>query len=84
MPKEFLSPSDLLKTQILDIYELIEIVIIVEDKNLEFAVFQVVASSFKTFNNGQDFFIISFVPSLYLDHFFKKKGYRMLLPRIKG
>lgn len=50
--KEFLRSSDISGTQALDIYEMAEIVIIDEDKNLKFGAFQVAMTYFQGFNNG--------------------------------
>lgn len=84
LPREFLGPSNLPGTPALDISELVEIVIVNEDKDLKFIAFQVVTLSLKGFNNGQEFIVVSFVLSLYRDYLPKQKGYGILLPRIGG
>lgn len=48
---------------------------VVEDKNLVLAVFQVVALSLTGVKNKQKFFIMDFIPDLSLDYFFKEKSY---------
>lgn len=50
--KELLGLTDLTKAQVLCIYELMEVVIINEDKDLVFIAFQVMILSFAYFNNG--------------------------------
>lgn len=61
---ELLSLTNLLKPKILGIYKLKRIIIVNKNKNLIFTAFQVIASSFKGFNNSQKFFIIGFVAYL--------------------
>ena len=53
VPREFLGPSGLLRTQALGIHESTEIVIVGEDEDLVFAALQVVAPSLEDLNNGQ-------------------------------
>ena len=65
-------------------HKLAEIIIISKYKNFKFAVFQIVALSLKGLNYGQQFLIVSFVPSLYRNDFPRKKGYEMLLIRFWG
>lgn len=66
---------NLIITQALYIYKLIEVVIIGENKNLIFIAFQIVVSSLKDFNDSQEFLIISLIPSLNKDYFMRKKSY---------
>ena len=53
VPREFLGPSDLPKTQALGIHESAEIVMVGEDEDLVFAALQVVTPSLESLNNGQ-------------------------------
>ena len=53
-------------------------------KNLEFAALQVVAPGLKSFNYGQQFLIVHFVPSLYWDHFPRKKDYGVPLAGLRS
>lgn len=79
IPRELLDLANLLKTEILDIHKLLEVVLISEDKNFVFAAFQIIAPSFKDFNNNWEFLVVSFVASLDGNHFLIKIGYRVLL-----
>lgn len=54
-----------------------------EDKNFMFAAFQIVPPSFKNFNNSQKFIAVSFVSSLYKNHFSKKVGHWVPLTKIR-
>lgn len=51
--REFLSPPDLSKTQVLGIYKATKIVVVSKDKDFIFAMFQIVAPILEGFNNGQ-------------------------------
>lgn len=53
-----------------------------KNKNLIFAIFQVVTPNFKSFNNSPEFLVISLIISLYQDHLHEEKSYRLLLPKI--
>ncbi len=53
VPKEFLGPSDLSRTQALGIHESAEIVIVGEDEDLVFAALQVVPPSLEGLNDAQ-------------------------------
>lgn len=46
-----------------------------EDKDLIFAAFQVVAPSFKSFNNSQQLLIVSLISSLGKDHLLREQGH---------
>ena len=46
------------------------------------AVFQIVTSYFKDFDNSQKLTVVGFVPNLCQNHFSRKKGYWMLLSQI--
>lgn len=72
--KGFLSLANLLKAQVFSIHELLEVVVISEDKDLIFAAFQVVAASFKNLNNGQKLLIISFILYFYKDYLLRQKN----------
>lgn len=73
--REFLDSVDLVRAQTLYIYKLTEVVVVSEDKDLIFAVFQVVVLSLKSFNNYQELLIMGFVPSHNKDHLLRKNGY---------
>lgn len=45
------------------------------NKNFIFASFQIIALSFKGFNNSQKLLIMSFVPYFNKNHLFEKKSY---------
>lgn len=81
--RKFLDPSNLLRAQTLYIYELTKIVVICEKINLILKTLQVVAPSFEGFNNIQEFLIMSFITSLYLNHFLRKKDYWMPLTKFR-
>ena len=70
VPGEFLCLADLPQTQAFGIHESTKIIVIGKHKNFIFAAFQVVALSLKGFHYGQQFLIVSFVPSLRRNHFF--------------
>ena len=53
-------------------------------KNFEFTALQVVAPGLKSFNYGQQFLIVCFVPSLCRNHFSRDKGYRLALTSFQG
>lgn len=78
---KFLNSLTLLRTWTLVIYKLIKIIIIDEEKNLKFRNFSIVTTYFKGFNYGLNFLIISFIPSLHLNYFPKKKDYEVPLTR---
>lgn len=61
------------------IFELTGIVVVCEDEDLVFTIFQVVTLSFKGFYNSQVLLIISLVSSLGGYHISKEKDYRMQL-----
>ena len=66
--RELLGPVDLTKAQAFHIYELTEVIMVNKDKDLVFAAFQVVVPSLKSFNNSQEFLIVSLVSSLSENH----------------
>lgn len=63
--REFLRLLNLFKTQALDIHKLVKIIIVGQDKNLIFAIFQIVIPSLEYFVYGQAFLIMSFILGLY-------------------
>ncbi len=73
--RELLGPADLAKDKAFYIHKSTEIIIISEDKNLVFIVFQVVTPSLKSLNNSLELLIMRFVPRFCKDHFSRKKGY---------
>ena len=50
--RKLMGPTDLAKAQALGIHELIEVIIVSNNKNLGFVAFQVVAPSLKSLNHG--------------------------------
>ena len=52
-----------------------EVIPVNKIKNLVFAAFQIVAPSFKSSNNNQEFLVMTLIPSLSEDHFLRKNGY---------
>ena len=81
---KFLSPADLSQTQAFGIHESTEIIMIDKHKNLISAAFQVVTPNLQSFNYGQQFLIVRFVPSLRQDHFSQEKCYEMPLTSFRG
>lgn len=77
--RKFLSLLNLAEIQILCIYKLVEIIIISEDKNLIFVVFQVIILSLEIINNSQKLLIISLILSLCRNYLFQNIGYYVLL-----
>ncbi len=73
--RKLLGPADLARAQTLGIYELMEVVMVSDNKDFVFATFEVMAPSLKSFNNSQGFLIVGFVPSLNGDHLSREKGY---------
>ena len=71
--REFLGLVDLTRAQAFCIYKLTEVVIVSKDKDLIFAAFYVVSSSFKSVNDGYKLLIVSLISSLCKNHFLKKK-----------
>ena len=55
-----------------------------EDQNFKFAVLWVVALNLQGFNYGEQFFIMSFAPSLCQNHFSWKKNDNVLLTKLRG
>ena len=53
-------------------------------KNIKFTVLQIVASSLKGFNYGQQFLIMGFIPSLCRNYFPREKGYGVPLAGLLG
>lgn len=51
--REFSGLADLTRTQIFFIYELTKIIIVSKNKNLIFAIFQIVVQDSKDLNNGE-------------------------------
>ena len=82
--REFLGPCDLPRIYALGIHKSVEIIMIGKHKNFYYTTLQVVASSIKGFNYGQQFLIMGFAPSLYQNHFPKEKGYRVPLAGLRG
>lgn len=50
--KEFLGPLDLKKTQAFEIYDLMKVVVINKNKDVMFAIFQIMLPGFESLNNG--------------------------------
>lgn len=73
--REFLGLADLTRTQALHIHKLMEVVVVGKNKDLIFATLQIVAPSFKDFNNSPELLIVSLIPSLGGDHFSREKSY---------
>ena len=80
--KDLLGLSDLLRAQILYIYESIEVFLVRKDEDLIFGAFQIVAPSLEDFNNSQKFLIVSFVISFYYNHLPRKEGYGIPLTNL--
>lgn len=59
--RKSLSPSDLMRTKALYIYELTQVIIFSKNKNLIFENFYKVVLSLKNFNNGLKYLIINCV-----------------------
>ena len=78
-----MGPADLARAQAFRIHKLMKVIMVNEDKDLVFAVFQVVAPSLKGFNDSQELLIIGLVLRLSGNHFSKEKGYWMLLANFK-
>lgn len=76
VPEKFLGLLNLLKTQALDIYKLIEVIIVCKNKIFKFAVFQEVAPSFKSLNYSQKFLVVIFISDLCRNFYFKEKTIR--------
>ncbi len=81
--RELLGPADLKRAQVFHIHELTEVIIVTKDEDLVFPVFQVVAPSFKSFNNSQKLLIVGFILSLSGDHLLREKGYWVLLDNFR-
>lgn len=73
--RELLGLMDLTRAQAFRIYVLLEVIMVSKDRNFVFATLQVVAPSFKGFNNSQEFLIISFVPTLCRNYLPQEKNY---------
>ena len=73
--RQLLGPPNLTKAQTLHIHKSIEFIMVSKNKDFVFAAFKVMALSFKSFNNGQKFIIISFVSSFVRNHFLKIIGH---------
>lgn len=80
----FLSPSHLPGTQVLSINELADIVWVSEDKDLKFRALQVLTPSLQVLINGQEFLVMSFVPSVCRNDLSRDKSYGVVFPRIGG
>lgn len=52
IPQQLLSPLDLSRTQVFDVYKMVEIVIICENKNLISAIFQLMSPDLEDPNNS--------------------------------
>ena len=65
---------NLTRAQALCIYKLMEVVMVCKDKDLVFAVFQVVALSLKGLNNDQKLLIVGFIAGLSRDHLLREKN----------
>lgn len=61
------------------IYELTEVILVCNNKNLVFATLQVVMPSFKSFKDSQEFLVISFIAGFGKDYLQRKKNYRISL-----
>lgn len=82
--REVLGLFDLLKTKSHSIDELTKIVMIDYNKNFKSAPFKMVISGLKSVNNSQKFLDMSFVQSLYRNHFLAKKNYRVSLAKLQS
>ena len=81
--KELLGPPDVLRAQALCIHELTEVVVVRKDKDLVFAIFQIVALSLKGFNNSQELLIVGLVAGLSGDHFSREESNWMPLTNFR-
>ena len=77
--RELLGPADLARAQALYIHESTEVVVVRKDEDLVFSILQVVATSLKGLNNGQELLIMGLVAGLSGDHLSRKKSDWMLL-----
>ena len=79
---ELLSPTDLFRAQAFYIHEVIKVVVIYEDKYFVLAIFQIIMSCLRGFDNSKKLAIMSLISSLCRNHFSQKKCYWMLLAQI--
>ena len=54
-----------------------------KDKDLVFIAFQVSMPSFQSFNDSQEFLIVSFIPSLSKNYFLGEKRYLVLFTNFR-
>ncbi len=71
--KKLFGKTDLMGAQSFCIYELAEIIMVDQQKNLVFTAFQVMAPSFESLKNGEKFLMLRLVARLYRNDLFRKK-----------
>lgn len=77
--RKFLGPLDLLKTQVLHIYKLTEVIIVYEHQYFILTALEAVALSLKELNDGQKLNVMGLVPSFDRNHLSRKIFYQVLL-----
>ena len=80
--KKLLDPINLSGAQTLCIHETKEVIVIRKNKNLIFAVFQVVVPILECFNNSQKLTIVDFLSYFRWNYFLRKERYSMPLAQI--
>lgn len=81
--REFLSPTNMTKTQDLYIHRMTRIVIVSNDKNFSLIAVFVGAPSLKNFKNSRKLLIINLIPNFSQYHLLKKKNYRVSLTIVR-
>lgn len=70
--KKLLNSINICKAQIFSIYKVVKVVLNSKYKNFIFTTFYIIFIYFKKINNYLKFSIVSFIPSLNKNYFFKK------------
>ena len=80
--RELLGVINLSGAQAFHIHEVTKVVVVCEDENLVFAIFWIVPSCLKDFDDSQKLTVVGLVPSFRKNDLPKKKDYWMPLAQI--
>lgn len=72
--RQLLSQTNIFRVKIFQIYKKMQVVVVCENKNFIFPIFEIILLYFKSFNNSKQFIIVELVLRFYRNHFLKKES----------
>lgn len=81
---KLLGSTNLARAQAFCIHKSLEIIIVNQNKDLIFAIFQRVTPSLESFKNSQELLIMSLISNFCRNHLFRENGYWMPLLNFTG